>query len=155
MTFWRFIHTLALFWMMAGIGATVIPIWKAWLTTELDQRALLLTNAQRNETVWLLPGVLTAGFTGYAWAAAADLNLVRTGWLLALQLVMGLNIFIFIPLMGVGLRRVRFLALAARKRGEMTEELRSAMADNVPVVFGTLIVLTIPVMVWLPVFKPF
>ena len=58
-------------------------------------------------------------------------------------------------LMGVGLRRVRFLALAARKRGEMTEELRSAMADNVPVVFGTLIVLTIPVMVWLPVFKPF
>jgi hypothetical protein len=154
-TFWRFIHLLALFWMMAGIGATVIPIWKAWFTNEVEQRALMLVDAQRNETVWLLPGVLAAGFSGYAWAAAEDLNLVRIGWLLALQLVMGLNVFIFIPLMGVGLRRVRFLALAARKQGAITDELRSAMADNVPLVFGTLIVLTIPVMLWLPVFKPF
>jgi hypothetical protein len=37
----------------------------------------------------------------------------------------------------------------------MTEEFREALADNVPLVFGTLIVLSIPVMVWLPVFKPF
>jgi len=29
------------------------------------------------------------------------------------------------------------------------------MADNVPLVFSTLIALTIPLMVWLPVFKPF
>ena len=41
------------------------------------------------------------------------------------------------------------------QRGEVTDELRDAMADNVPLVFSTLIALTIPFMVWLPIFKPF
>jgi len=36
------------------------------------------------------------------------------------------DLFIFIPLMGVGLRRVRYLALAAQKQGEVTDELRDA-----------------------------
>ena len=89
------------------------------------------------------------------WAASEGINVVTTGWLVALQLLSWVVLFVFIPLMGVGLRRVRYLALAAQKQGGMTEELRAAMADNVPVVFGTLIALSIPVMVWLPVFKPF
>jgi hypothetical protein len=37
----------------------------------------------------------------------------------------------------------------------MTEELRDALADNVPVVFATAITLSVPVMVWLAVYKPF
>ena len=37
----------------------------------------------------------------------------------------------------------------------MTEALEDTLADNVPLVFGTLIMLSVPVMVWLPVFKPF
>ena len=36
-----------------------------------------------------------------------------------------------------------------------TEALRDALQDRVPVVFGTLIVLTIPVLVVLAVFQPF
>ena len=63
--------------------------------------------------------------------------------------------FIFLPLMGVGLRRVRLLALVAKHQGEMTDELRDALADNVPVVFGTVLTLSIPIMVWLAVYKPF
>lgn len=155
MTFWRFVHLLALFYFMAGVGNTVVPIWKAWLTESLEEKALHLQDAQRNETFFLLPGVLATFFTGYAWAASEDYNIVTTGWLVALQAITLIDLFIFLPLMGVGLRRVRYLALSAKKHGAMTEEFREALADNVPLVFGTLIVLSIPVMVWLPVFKPF
>ncbi|MCK9495897.1 MAG: hypothetical protein M0R75_10460, partial [Dehalococcoidia bacterium] len=112
MTFWRFVHLLALFYFMAGVGNTVVPVWKAWLTESLEEKALHLQDAQRNETFFLLPGVLATFFTGYAWAASEDYNIVTTGWLVALQAITLIDLFIFLPLMGVGLRRVRYLALS-------------------------------------------
>jgi hypothetical protein len=36
----------------------------------------------------------------------------------------------------------------------MTEELRETLNDNAPVVFGTLMLLLLPVMAWLAIFKP-
>lgn len=155
MTFWRLVHTLALFWLVAGIGNTVVPIWRAWFAEAIEEKALLLVEAQRNETSWLLPGMIATVFSGYAWAAAGNYNVITTGWLAALQVLLGLDIFVFLPLMGVGLRRARILALQARKQGEVTDALRDALADNVPLVFGTLIALTIPIMTWLSIFKPF
>jgi len=154
-TFWRFVHLLALLYFMAGIGNTVVPIWKAWLAQEIQEKAMHLQDAQRNETFFLLPGLLAVFFSGYAWSAAGGYNVVTTGWLVALQIVTFLDLFIFLPLMGVGLRRVHYLSLAAKKHGAVTPELQDALADNVPLVFGTLMVLTIPLMVWLAVFKPF
>jgi hypothetical protein len=154
-TFWRFVHELTLFWLMAGIGNTVVPVWRAWFRDDIEEKALLLTEAQRNETTWLLPGMIATVFSGYAWAAAGNYNVITTGWMVGLQIVLGIDIFIFLPLMGVGLRRVQILALQARKRGEVTDELRDALADNVPLVFGTLLALSIPIMAWLPIFKPF
>lgn len=155
LTIWRFVHLLSLFYFVAGVGAVVIPVWRAWLAQAVEEKALSLQWAQQAHTLVLLPGIIASLFSGYAWAAAAEYNVVTTGWLVALQVLTFLNLFIFVPLLGVGLRRVRFLALAAQKHGEMTDELRDALADNVPLVFGTLIALTIPVMIWLPVFKPF
>jgi hypothetical protein len=154
-TVWRFLHTLSLFVMMVGIGSVVVPIWKAWASQAIDEKALLFQEAQRNETYFLLPGFIATLFTGYAWAAHTGMNVITTGWLLALQVITLVDLFIFLPLMGVGLRRVRILSLSAKKHGEITDELRDAMADNVPLVFGTVIVLTLPVMLWLAVFKPF
>lgn len=155
MTFWRFIHILALFYFMAGVGNTVVPIWKAWLAQTLEEKALHLQDAHRNETFFLLPGMIATLFSGYAWTVSEGYNVVTTGWLVALQVLTFADLFIFLPLLGVGLRRVRYLALASKKHGEITDELRDALADNVPLVFGTLIALTIPLMVWLPVYKPF
>ena len=155
MDIFRLLHVLALFWMMAGLGAVMVPIWRAWATDDLDTRAVMLTEAAQAETRWLLSGLLAAGLTGFAWAAAENTNLVTTGWLLALEVVFIVDVFIFLPLMGVGLRRVRLLALQARKRGEMSEELQDALADRVPVVFGTLMVVSVPVMTWLAIAKPF
>lgn len=153
--FLRVLHLLALFWMMGGVGNVIGLIWRAWRAPDIETKSLLLSEAQHNETRWLLPGMIATAFTGFAWAAAEDWNLITTGWLLALQIVFAIDIFIFLPLMGVGLRRVHYLALQAKKQGRVTEELQDALNDNVPLVFGTLVVLTIPVMVWLPVFKPF
>ena len=117
MTFFRLLHVLALFWMMAGLGSVMVAVWRAWSTSDIDLRAMLLTEAQQNETRWLLSGMLATGLTGFAWAASENTNLVTTGWLLALELVYAVDVFIFLPLLGVGLRRVRLLALQAKKRG--------------------------------------
>ena len=155
MTVFRALHLLALFWMMAGLGAVMVPVWRAWSAERLDLRALMLTEAQQNETRWLLPGMLATGLTGFAWAASENINLVTTGWLLALEIVFAIDVFVFLPLLGVGLRRVRLLALQAEKRGEVSDELREALADRVPLVFGTLLAATVPLMTWLAVFKPF
>lgn len=155
MTLFRLLHVLALLWMTVGIGAVVVPIWRAWAAKELEVKVILLSEAQQNEARWLIPGVIATVFTGFGWAAAADVNLVLTGWLLAKELIFALDVFIFIPLMGVGLRRVRLLALQAQKAGAMTPELQSALDDNVPVVFGTVLAVTIPVLAALAIVRPF
>ena len=155
MDLFRLLHVLALFWMMAGLGAVMVPIWRAWSAEDLETRAVMLTEAAQAETRWLLSGLLATGLTGFAWAASDNTNLITTGWLLALEVLFIIDVFIFLPLMGVGLRRVRLLALQARKRGEMTEELQDALNDRVPVVFGTLMVISVPVMTWLAIAKPF
>src|SRR5260370_41476330 len=108
---------------MAGVGNTVVQVWRAWFRSDIEGKALLLTEAQRSETTWLLPGMIATVLSGYAWAAAGDYNVMTTGWMVGLQVVLGVDVFIFLPLMGVGLRRVQLLALQARKRGEITEEL--------------------------------
>ena len=45
--------------------------------------------------------------------------------------------------------------LKAKKKGEMTPELRDVLDDNVPVALTLLMLALIPVMVWLAEFKPF
>jgi Predicted integral membrane protein (DUF2269) len=151
----RALHLLALFWMMWGLGAVMVPVWRAWRATAIEEKSLLLTEATVSERTALLPALIATGITGFAWAAAIDMNPVTTGWLVAVEVIFGLNVFIFAPLMGVGLRRVQLLALQAEKQGEVTEALRDALADNVPLVFGSLIVLSVPVQLLLAVFKPF
>ncbi|MDA0351406.1 MAG: DUF2269 family protein [Chloroflexi bacterium] len=155
MTLARFIHVIALLYLAAGVGNTIVPIWRAWFLDELETRALLLSEAQRNYTTWLLPGIIATGISGYFYAGVLELNVVTVGWLVAMQVVWLIQIFVFVPLLGLGLRRVRFLALQSAKDGETSEELRDALADNAPLVFGTLIVITIVIMTWLPIFRPF
>jgi uncharacterized membrane protein len=151
----RLLHLLALCWLMVGIGAVIVPIWRAWATRDRDVRAVMLSEAQQSETRWLISGLIAVVFTGFGWAAAENMNFFGTGWLLTKMIIYAVDIFIFLPLMGIGLRRVRYLALQAQKQGEPSEALHEALEDKVPVVFGTLIVLTIPVIVALAVFRPF
>jgi hypothetical protein len=151
---WRLIHLLALAWLGAGLGATYPHILRAWASKDVRYQMYSLVEAANNETRILLPGAMTTGITGFFWGVAEDYDYLRDGWLAALAVSFVFFYFICLPLLGFGLRRARIAALIAAKKGE-SEELRQVLEDRVPVVFGTLLVLSVPWMAYLAIFKPF
>ncbi len=151
---WRIAHTLALIWLGAGLGATWPLIVRAWLAHDVQFQMYALSEAARNETRVLLPGAMLSGATGFFWGAA-EYDFLRDGWLAALTGLFVLFYLVCLPLLGFGLRRARTAALIAAKRGEVTDELREILDDRVPLVFATTLVLSIPLMAWLAIFKPF
>lgn len=153
---WKFLHIAALFLFMTGIGAVMAPLYGAWRSSDRRRQMYAFTAAADNETRLLLPGALLSGVTGVFWGASGHHNFVKEGWLLALCIVYVFTTFVCLPLLGLGLRRARLAVLRSYKSGgAITPELESALADNVPLVFGTIIILMLPVMGWLAVFKPF
>ena len=154
-TIWHFLHILAVMLMAAGTGAVMLPVYRAWHARDVRFQMAAFRQAADNETGVLLPGALLTGATGVGWGAAADWNFFTEGWLLALWLLYLLAVFVCLPLLGLGLRRARLLSLRAAKTGEVTPELEAALSDNVPLVFGTLIIILLVVITWLAVFKPF
>jgi len=141
--------------MIAGIGNTIIPIYGAWAQDNLKLRALTLSTCNKNYSYWLLPGVIASGITGYLYAGVDGINVITSGWLIATGLIWIIQIFILFPLFGIGLRRVHYLALQAEKKGTTTVELDDALADNAPLVFGTLIIISTLLITIIPIFKPF
>ena len=152
---WRIVHVLALVWLGAGLGATYPLILRAWATKDLKYQMYCLVEAANNETRILLPGAMATGITGFFWAVAGDYHFVEDGWLAALALLFVVFYFVCLPLLGFGLRRARLASLIATKKGVETDELREILNDRVPIVFSTLLVLSVPLMAWLAVFKPF
>lgn len=155
MDWWRIIHVLSLIWLGAGLGATYPLILKAWATKDVKYQMYCLVEAADNEARILLPGAMATGTTGFFWAVSQDYNFVRDGWLLALTVLYVLVYFVCLPLLGFGLRRARMASLIAVKKGQQTPELKSILDDRVPIVFGTVILLSVPLLAWLAVFKPF
>jgi hypothetical protein len=154
-TIWHFLHIGSLLLLAAGVGAVMAPVYRAWRSRDVQFQMAAFRQAADNETGLLLPGALLTGATGVGWGAAAGWNFFTTGWLLALWLLYLLAVFVCLPLLGLGLRRARLLSLQAAKTGTITPELQAALADNVPLVFGTIIIVLLGVMTWLAVFKPF
>lgn len=155
MDWWRLLHILGLIWLGAGLGAVYVPILRAWASKDVRYQAYSLVEAANNEMRVLLPGAMVSGVTGFFWGVAAEYNFIRDGWLGALALLFIFFYLVCLPLLGFGLRRARLAVLIAEKRGEQTEELRQVLEDRVPIVFGTLLVLSVPLMAWLAIFKPF
>jgi len=151
---WRLLHMLSLAWLGAGLGATYPLILRAWRSKDVKYQMYCLTEAANSETRVLLPGAMATGVTGFFWAAAQNLNFVKTGWLAALVLLFIFFYLVCLPLLGFGLRRARLASLIAAKKGEETAELREILDDRVPLVFGTLLVASIPLMAWIAVMKP-
>lgn len=152
---WRIVHLLAMAWLGAGLGATYPLIVRAWASKDVKYQMYAIVEAANNETRILLPGAMATGITGFFWGVAEDYDYIRDGWLAALSLSFVFFYFICLPLMGFGLRRARIAALIAAKRGEATEDLRQVLDDRVPLVFSTLLVLSVPWMAYLAIFKPF
>lgn len=153
--YWRIIHVLSMVWLGAGLGAVYLPILRAWRTSDLQYQMHCLVEAANSETRVLLPGAMATGATGFFWAVDSNYNFAKDGWLAALAGLFVFFYFVCLPLLGFGLRRARLASLIAAKKGEETEELRAILNDRVPIVFGTLLVLSVPLLAWLAVFKPF
>ncbi len=141
--------------LSAGIGAVLMPLYRGWFSRDVQEQMLTLREAADYEVGLLLPGMAASGVTGILWAAETGHNLFTEGWLVTLLALWILSTFIFLPLMGIGLRRTRLLALQSAKTGHVSEELRAALADKVPIVFGTLIAAVFVFMVWLRLFQPY
>ena len=155
MDWWRILHVLSMIWLGAGLGSTYPLILKAYRTKDIQYQMYCLVEAANNETRVLLPGAMATGITGFFWGVSQDYNFVRTGWLMALTLLYVFFYFVCLPLMGFGLRRARLASLIAAKKGTQTAELLDVLNDRVPIVFGTLLVLSVPLLAWLAIFKPF
>ena len=149
------LHMLSLFLMMAGLGAVMIPLWRGWREDDLDRQLVAFEDVTTGHKAALLPGSIAVGATGVFLAADAGYNFFTTGWLLALEIVYLLVLFICIPLLGHALNRVEIESLKSKKKGEPTPQLKELLDDNVPIVLTLLILFSIPVMVWLAEFKPF
>jgi hypothetical protein len=151
----RSLHYLSLFLMMAGLGAVIVALWRGWTEEEVDRALIAFQDASTGHKAGLLPGSIAVGATGVFLAGDAGYNFITTGWLLALELIYLFVLLICVPLLGHALNRVEIEALKSKKKGEPTPALQELVADNVPIVLCILIVLSIPFMIWLPVFKPF
>lgn len=148
------LHFLSIFAFMVGLGAVLSPLLRAWRSDDVQAQALAFEEAHDNEGHLLLGFVLT-GATGLFWGAERGYNFLTTGWMVALEVVYLFVLLFCLPLLSLGLRRVHLLSLAAVKEGRVTPELERALADRVSLVFGGIIVLTVPLMAYLAVFRPF
>ena len=151
----RLLHFLSLLLMTAGLGAVMVALWRGWREEEIDRQLIAFEDAYTGHRAGLLPGTIAVGATGIFLAADAGYNFFTTGWLLALEIAYLFVLLICVPLLGHALRRVEIEALKSKRRKQATPELQELLADNVPIVLCLVILALIPVMAWLPEFKPF
>lgn len=155
MDWWRILHVLALIWMGIGLGSSYILVLKAYSAKDLHYRMYCFIEAANNETRVLLPGAMVAGATGFFWGVAAEYHIFKDAWFGVLGLLFVFFWLVCLPLYGFGLRRARIAALTAQKKGQETEELLEVLRDKVPLVFGMVLLLSVPLMSWVAIFKPF
>jgi uncharacterized membrane protein len=149
-----FAHILSAFWYVAGLTAVQFSCVRAWQSDELRIQADALEEASHYQGVLLVPGAIASVATGLFLWAQLDYDLLTTPWLLGLEALYIVTLLVCVPLGGIGLRRARLAALRARKAGRSTPELEQAMNDSVPLVFGGIAALLVPVMAALSVFRP-
>jgi uncharacterized membrane protein len=152
----RLLHMLSLFIFVAGVGATMLPLYRSWNNDEINTQVHAIQEAGRNQAGVLLPGMILTGISGVFWALRSDhVDPIQTGWLFTVEVLYLIALFICLPAMAASLRRARFLALQSQKSGEISDELRETIADRGPIVFGTLMLLLIVLMTALAVTKPY
>jgi len=147
---------LALFIYLAGVGATMLPLYRSWNSPNVQTQVYAFQEAGRNQAGILLPGIILVGVTGLLWAIRSDdVDPVETGWLLTVEGLYLVAFFVLLPGMAAGLRRARLLALQAEKSGEISEALKETLEDRGPIALGTVMLVLIVVMAALAVTQPY
>ncbi|MDE2986512.1 MAG: hypothetical protein OXT70_00480 [Chloroflexota bacterium] len=151
----RFLTSVAALVYAGGVASLALALTRAWQTDDAVERDVLVRSADRAHTRMLLPGIIATGVLGAIWGIRADgVDPIGTGWLLAVEILYLISLFVLVPGMFAGVRRVRLLSLQARKTGEISEELTDALNDRGPLVFAVLMVILLPVQVALVTLQP-
>ena len=144
------LHIIAAFWYVMGLAVVQLSYIRGLQDHQAQAEAF--NEASHYQGVLMVPGAIAVGFTGVFLWANVGYNLLTTGWLLALEVLYIVTLFVCLPVIGIGLRRARVGALKARRAGSAAS---GNEADNVPLVFGSLATLLVPAMTALAVFQPF
>lgn len=150
-----FAHVLSAFWYVIGLSAVQLAYVRATQSTELNSQISALEEASHFQGVLLVPGAIAIGATGLFYWAKLDYELLETGFLLALEALYLLTLFVCLPVIGMALRRARIAALKARRAGKAVPELEEALQDSVPLVFGGLATIILIAMAFISVSRPF
>lgn len=151
----RFLTALAAMTFGGGVAALTLALTRAWQTDDALERDVLFRSADRAHTRLLLPGIIATGVVGAIWGIRAEaVDPIETGWLLAVEVLYLVSLFVLVPGMFAGIRRVRLLSLQARKTGEISDELADALNDRGPLVFAVLMALMLPVQILLVTLQP-
>ena len=150
-----FAHVLSAFWYVIGLSAVQLAYVRASQSSEVSVQVAALEEASHYQGVLLVPGAIAIGATGLFYWMKLDYEPLRTGFLLALEGLYLLTLFVFLPIVGMGLRRARIAALKARRAGASVPELERALQDSVPLVFGSLATIILVVMALISVSQPF
>ena len=151
----RALHFLSLFLMTAGLGSVMIALWRGWREDDIERQLVAFEDASTGHKALLMPGTIAVGATGIFLAADAGFNFITTGWLLALEVLYLLVLFVCLPVLGHALNRVEIETLKSHKHGKRSEELQGLIDDNVPIVMCLVILGLLPIMVALAEFEPF
>lgn len=151
----RFLTTVAALVYAGGVAALALALTRAWQTDDATERDVLFRSADRAHTRLLLPGIIVTGVLGAIWGIRAQaVDPIATGWLLAVEILYLVSLFILVPGMFAGVRRVRLLSLQARKTGQISDELTDALNDRGPLVFAILMAIMLPIQVALVTLQP-
>ena len=151
----RFLLAIAALVYGGGVSALTLALTRAWQTEDPVERDVLFNSGDRAHTRMLLPGIIATGVLGAVWGISSDAaDPITTGWLLAVEILYLIALFVLVPGMFAGLRRVRLLSLQARKTGVVSDELQDALADRGPLVFAVLMLILLPVQVALVTLQP-
>ena len=151
----RWLTSMAAFAYAGGVAALTLALTRAWQTDDPLERDVLFRSADRAHTRLLLPGIIATGVLGAIWGIRAEtVDPIETGWLLAVEILYLISLFVLVPGMFAGVRRVRLLSLQARKSGQVSDELTDALADRGPLVFAVLMALLLPIQLALVTLQP-
>ncbi len=151
----RFLTTVATLVYAGGVAALTLALTRAWQTGDALERDVLFRSADRAHTRLLLPGIIATGALGAVWGIRAEsVDPIGTSWLLAVEVLYLVSLFVLVPGMFAGVRRVRLLSLQARKTGKLSDELSDALNDRGPLAFAILMCALLPVQIALVTLQP-
>ena len=150
-----FAHVLSAFWYVAGLTAVQLTIIRGWQSRDIAVKAEAFDEASHYQGVLLVPGGIAVVATGLFLFEQLGYNLIGPAWLFIVEFAYIVALLVCLPLIGMGLRRARIAALQAQRAGQSTPILDQAMDDNVPLVFGGIATILVPVTAFFEVFRPF